>query len=46
MFLEQKINYFRISARVFANDNVKLHVTILTLITLQGSVHTYIRWTG
>jgi len=31
---------------LFANNNVKLQyfVVILTLITLQGSMHAYVKW--
>jgi len=42
-------NCFRLNPRVFfASNNVKLHyfVTILTLITSQGSVHTCVGWSG
>jgi len=42
MCLEDKENCFGLDHRVFANNNVKVHdfMTILTLLTLQGSVHT------
>jgi len=48
MCLKQTKNVFVFIFQVFANNEVKLHrfVTILSLITSQGSVHTYIRWSG
>jgi len=45
MFLEQIENCFRLNPRVIANNgSVTLFCHNLHIITLQGSVHTYTRW--